>query len=406
MLEETSPRDDSMPETSPPEESSTLAMWLQPNPAANAVFDLEKRDGNTKTKAWLFFHIVKGVKENIEDANIPKKWSATAADKNQVLACCNMCGDLVVVGDRNKYGKKLHCRTTSMISHLASGKHSSTTADILYEQIQTINGNGSDKKRKVQSTLLGFAKSGTLQVPLKLRQKHQDLKTAKFIIDCNLPFQTVEEESFREMIQSHNPHAKVMSNKKVKNIVIGLESAMRATFAESMRGLAVCCTLDHWTSKAHQNYTGMTAHFIDDNWKLNNLTLGIFLHEGGTDADELEIEFLDLCMNSVNLNASKIFAITTDTTGNMNSFGRKLERRGMNHVYCTDHLLQLTCKLCYSNVTDTFGECFASSVEKARNMVTFFNKSTQATAKLKQKQLVLDSCEGTPKGVNTDVVTR
>ena len=57
----------------------------------------------------------------------------------------------------------------------------------------------------------------------KLRQQIQDVKTVKYIVKNNLPFRIVEDDAFREMILSHNANAKVMSNKKVKNIIITLE---------------------------------------------------------------------------------------------------------------------------------------------------------------------------------------
>jgi hypothetical protein len=41
---------------------------------------------------------------------------------------------------------------------------------------------------------------------------------------------------------------------------------------------------------------------------------------------------------------SHCLSLTTDTTANMNTFGKKLEEMGVCHVYCTVHVLQLTCK--------------------------------------------------------------
>lgn len=383
--------------------SSSLETWLKPNSMASNVFELVKRTGSNITNpVWKFFHIVKGVKVNVKDSDLPAKYSRFS--NTQTFACCNSCGDIFVVAETGKYAKgRTHWRNTSMLSHLTSNKHS-TTAESLNELIE--NHTEGNKKRKAQSTLHDFATSGKRNVPLKFKQQNQQLMTVKCIVDNNLPFKLVESKSFRNMIEAHNPHAKVMSNKKVKEIVINLENAMRNAAIEKMKGLSVCLTLDHWTSKAHQNYTGMTAHFIDDDWKLHNLSLGIFLHEGGSTANDLEKSFISLCLDKVKLNGIKIFACTTDTTANMNSFGMKLERMGVAHVYCTDHVLQLTCKLCYTEAEETFGMPYATSVQKARAVVTFFHKSTQATEKLKNKQKALDSFKGVPKGVIDDVVTR
>jgi len=243
--------------------------------------------------------------------------------------------------------------------------------------------------------------------PLRLKQPTQQLATAKFVVENALPFSVVETPSHRAMIATHNPQAKHMSNKKVKSIIINLDNAMRGRVIESMKGQSASFTLDHWTSKANENYTGITGHFIDDKWKLNSMSLGMFLHKGRTTSDELQKSFIDLHLNKLKLSATKVFSFTTDTTGNMNSFGRKLEDIGIAHIYCTDHVLQLTCKQCYEKtMEETFGPDFVGSVEKARSIVTFFNQSCQALEKLKKMQVTLLGCLGLPKGVVTDVVTR
>ena len=383
--------------------------WLKPNPDAAAFLCLEKRMGTSiRFEGWKFFHIVKGPKKGIEEADLPTQWT-TKPDKIQ--ASCNCCGELVAVASKNlKSGKSFGWTNAGIKSHVQSGRHS-TTCTILAEKTSKIidkpSGSG-NKKRKSQAGIEGFM--GPVAVPVHLRQKNQCAKTTRFIVDNMLPFGIVESESFRDMIKSHNPSAKVMSNIKVKETIINLENKMRNTAIETMKGHSVCFTLDHWTSKAHQNYTGMTGHFIDDDWMFHSMALGMFLHEGKSTAPDLEKAFVDTCLKELKVKVGNIFAGTTDTTANMNSFGQLLEDMGIEHVYCTDHVLQLTCKQCYDSVVETFGPG-SVSVTKARAIVTFFNSSTQATEKLKKKQKQIadsddDSSTSVPLGVVTDVVTR
>jgi hypothetical protein len=42
-----------------------------------------------------------------------------------------------------------------------------------------------------------------------------------------------------------------------------------------------------------------------------------------------------------------IVTCVTDTTGNMSKFGRFLEDMGVSHIFCADHVLQLTAKKAY-----------------------------------------------------------
>jgi hypothetical protein len=114
----------------------------------------------------------------------------------------------------------------------------------------------------------------------------------------------------------------------------------------------VTITCDHWTSVAKQSYCGMTAaYWIDEDFKLHSCTMGCcWLHEGGSSTEDLRDAFLihlfrDDC--KFDLNKMNIVACARDTTGNMNKFSRLLEDLGVSHIFCADHVLQLTAKKAY-----------------------------------------------------------
>lgn len=392
------------------EESSTTAAaasallknkeeWERANIQAAQLFNLVKRQGSLITSnIWKYFHFVKGVKDGVDPSSLPGNWNS-----NFLLACCNSCGDLIKFGEIDSKGKEVKKRNSGLDQHLNSNKHS-TTLSIL-EKLT------SEGKKRKQPSIASFLPPPSIhQVPTKLKKAHQEVMTARFIAENALGLKIVETESFRDMIASFNSYAKPMSNKRMKDIIIRLEDAMRDAAIETMRGQSVCITMDHWTSKANQNYTGMTAHFIDDDFVLHDHTLGMFLHQGGTTSANLDAAYEDLKEVRLKLNGvADIFAATTDTTANMNKFGIALEERGVHHVYCTDHVLQLTCKLCYEKApaAGSFGEEFFASVQKARAIVSFINSSSQALEKLKSYQKTLDSFAGQKVvGVVTDVVTR
>jgi hypothetical protein len=90
----------------------------------------------------------------------------------------------------------------------------------------------------------------------------------------------------------------------------------------------------------------------------------------------------------------------------MNLLGVLLEKDNIWHLYCTDHVFHLTCKLCYEN-SSIGGGVVINAVQKATNIVSYFNKSTQAVEKIKRAQQVLEVYGGsTPVKPLTDVVTR
>jgi hypothetical protein len=70
-----------------------------------------------------------------------------------------------------------------------------------------------------------------------------------------------------------------MNNRTVKRLVDQKYNEILAWMQQQMKHQVVSVTLDHWTSKAQQNYSGMTVHYIDDNWILRQHDLECFLYE-------------------------------------------------------------------------------------------------------------------------------
>ena len=81
-------------------------------------------------------------------------------------------------------------------------------------------------------------------------------------------------------------------------------------------------------------------------------------------------------------------------------------KKKIMHLYCTDHVLHLTCKRCYER--ESFGDSNEiSPIQKATNVVSHFQSSTQATEQLKKVQTIHDTYKGKVAVVLlTDCVTR
>jgi zinc finger BED domain-containing protein 1 (E3 SUMO-protein ligase ZBED1) len=386
-----------------------LEDWLSINEDASKVHVLKKPGRNKQSPIWRLYHEVFGVQEDADPEEVSDKWNERAPA--QKFACCNKCGSLVSIGNKNKAGK-FKQSTAGINSHLQNS-HGFTLESIQPKLQQYDIDMDPDLERKAkrqkasapQGSIIAFAKSGPIKLSAKDAKLNQELRTTEYILDCMLPFNTVEQESFRKMIESHNRNAAPMGNRRVKAIIMTLEAAMREASTAQLAGKDVSITLDHWTSKANQNYTGLTAHYIDNDWVLVSVPLGIFLHEGGSTAEELEKDFLKVWHETLKNGDANLFCATTDTTANMNSFGLRLEALGHHHVYCTDHNYHLTCKHAIksenSNLPLQLSDNLMESIDKAKAHVTYFNKSSQGLDKLKKAQ-----GEKKQLGVVTDVVTR
>ncbi|KAG7371366.1 hypothetical protein IV203_019936 [Nitzschia inconspicua] len=249
-----------------------VSYWLRPNEAAAALFELEKSDSKRcSNPVWNFYHRVKRAKTNVPDKQLPYKWFQNSNKKS--FMSCNGCGELVVSATRDEKNNRQFnpgsVTAQGMKTHLQSAKHS-TTAEALDKIVFS----------QKQSTLTLWSKSGPLKLSPNEERAHQELAVTKWIATTHQPLIGVEDPSFRSMIASFNKKAKPMGRHQIKQHILNLEGYMREASIKSMEGKSVSLTLDHWTSVANQNYTGMTAHFIDDDWKLVSTSLGIFLHEG------------------------------------------------------------------------------------------------------------------------------
>jgi hypothetical protein len=113
-------------------------------------------------------------------------------------------------------------------------------------------------------------------------------------------------------------------------------------------------------------------------------------------------------IDSYGLDISKVVALVSDTAANMNVFGKLLAAKGVPHLYCIDHVLQLTAKLAFDdrNLPGSGG-----AMKCARALCEVFAKSTQAMDKLKAMQRATSDSETSsshhqPLKMVSDVCTR
>ena len=235
-----------------------LVDWLAPCSKLVALFEFKPHTLNQTSKFWQAFSAIKEQKPDVDENDLPNKWIDWK--EGQGFAGCNCCGSIVGVGPNNKAGT-FKQTIAGMKSHLEM-KHRVTIETMAKKIEQHEIANNSNKERPAkranasvpQGKIDGWVKSGKMKLPLALVKANQDLKTVKFLtMMCMLPFNMVEKDSFREMIEAHNPHFDAMSNKKIKAILMTLENAMGIASTAKMEGNHVSITTDHWTFKQGQS---------------------------------------------------------------------------------------------------------------------------------------------------------
>ncbi|KAG6722721.1 hypothetical protein I3842_03G174000 [Carya illinoinensis] len=144
----------------------------------------------------------------------------------------------------------------------------------------------------------------------------------------------------------------------------------------------VCLTTDTWTSIQNINYMCVTAHFIDNNWKLHKRIISfvrISDHKEATIGRELEECMLDWGID-------KILTITVDNATSNESTIDWLRTRKIGsadcvaghefiHMRCTTHILNLIVSEGLKDVDD--------SIVRVRNLIKYVKSSPQRLATFK-----------------------
>lgn len=85
----------------------------------------------------------------------------------------------------------------------------------------------------------------------------------------------------------------------------------------------VSLTADGWTSPFQDDFLGITAHWIDDNWIQKELVIGFEPLNGAHTAENIAEALVDV-IDRFNL-GKKLQSITTDNASNMRKMVRVLE---------------------------------------------------------------------------------
>lgn len=230
----------------------------------------------------------------------------------------------------------------------------------------------------------------------------------KWTVDTYQPFSTCKHPSFREMIQSVNPKAETISTQVVKQLLLEKETEVIATMTVMLSGHHFALTDDGWTSRACKSYTAVTAHWIDECWKLHSCTLGCKPKDGKAQAED-HVQAIEDLMTKFNLSYTKLVANVTDTEPTMVKAGRLIianSIRGGGKAHwgpCVDHLLECTTGIAFDDTPlslDTMAHC--------RGLSGHFKSSSQANDNLLLIQNTAGLQEEKQKAVTTiqDVITR
>lgn len=225
---------------------------------------------------------------------------------------------------------------------------------------------------------------------------------AKMCIKDNRPFSIVEDEGFSEFVWDLNPRFKLPTRWTVARDCLKVYTDEAKMIKNLLKGQRVSLTTDTWTSAQNINYMCLTAHWVDDNWKLVKKILNfsqISNHKGETIG-----KLVYACL--VKWGIDKIFTVTVDNASSNDGAIRYLKKQlkgpdavldcAYLHLRCCAHVINLVVKDGLEDQND--------SVLRIRKAVRYVLSSPSRLIKFEQcveKEKI--KCE---KKVGLDVETR
>jgi hypothetical protein len=148
--------------------------------------------------------------------------------------------------------------------------------------------------------------------------------------------------------------------------------AMRKRLAEIS---SVSLTADGWSDQRRNKYFAVTAHWVDDNWESQKLSLGLELLEECTGA-ALAASLQHFVEKFAKESAILIAAITTDNEAAMKLAAREFFGTDADRLSCFAHTLQLVVSAVLTH--DSHAQPIMAVVAKLRRICSSIRNSSKA----------------------------
>lgn len=199
-----------------------------------------------------------------------------------------------------------------------------------------------------------LAKCTTRAPGAKFEEEQYRKLLASFIVETNSAFRIVESQAFNNLIQYCNAHIKPISRQTAARDIRALHNELLPVIkarlnAHTASGGKVSLTLDAWTSGNKVPYLGITAHWMDIHYVLQNCVLGFKRLRGSHTAENLA-SVMHQIISDFNLQ-DHIKCITADNATVNDCMFKILEQswlpgwtRKDGHVRCMAHIINLSAQ--------------------------------------------------------------
>lgn len=324
-----------------------------------------KKRGPYKPRSWVWDHFTVEWMKNIKHGR------------------CKYCALLIAADSRSR-------GTTPLVNHFKHCK-------------QNPNNKGSGQT----SLCLGFTDDGdeskTALIGWKFDQEAVRKSIAYMLIVDELPFKFIEGKGFQRLMRTACPQFKIPSRWTISrdcyHLYLDEKSRLKTVIKDACS--RVCLTTDSWTSIQRINYMCLTAHFIDNDWKLNKRIINfcpISSHKGTDVGKAIEKCLLEWGIDDV-------FTVTVDNASSNDVAVSYLKQKIQNwgkavlggkwmHVRCVAHIVNLVVNDGLKRIGESI-ECIRKAVRYVRQSPARLRKFKECAEieKIECKKLLsLDVC--------------
>lgn len=186
-------------------------------------------------------------------------------------------------------------------------------------------------------------------IPIFSQAAFQDA-LLRFILDANIPFRTVELESFQELLQICRPSVQLPGRTQLRTLITDRATTARQQILKHIpSGRKISIALDCWTSPNRLAFLAILGYFITDDWEYKEVLLAFHplhgKHSGRTLARVVAQVLREYRINF------QLLAVTADNASNngrmRKELARELRKEGISWneeagtIRCMAHVIQL-----------------------------------------------------------------
>ena len=226
-------------------------------------------------------------------------------------------------------------------------------------------------------------------LPTDKQQKDCTEKLARMICLDLQPVSIVEDKGFKDFVSCLQPSYNIPDRRVLRNSIIpDLYMSQKSDLQRRLNEIdSFAITLDHWTSTAQDAYMAVTAHFLSEDFTINDYCLNVRHMPQSHDAKNISDELCSCLQEWIPDYEEKLVKIytVTDNAANVKAAMRRLSPEKFKSMYCFAHTLQLVV----NDAVEAFPE-FRRVIKKAKVIVNHFHKSAKDSHKLTEIQKKLN----------------